>query len=70
MQNIMLGCFFGYSSSSKAYKDFNKKTILVEDSIHLVFDESNDYLQRRESVDDDIGLEFSMGRLQIEDRVH
>ena len=62
--------FLSYSSSSKAYKVFNKKTMVVEESIHVVFDESNDSLERRESVDDDVGLGFSMGRLQIEDEVH
>ena len=29
----------------------------------LVFDESNESLERRESVNDDVGLDFSMGRL-------
>ena len=43
--------------------------MVVEESIHVVFDECNDTLQRRESVDDDIGLEFSVGRFQIEDMV-
>ena len=65
-----IGIFLGYSSSSKACIVFNKKTMVVEKSIHVVFDESNDSLQRRESVGDDVGLEFSMERLQIEDRVH
>ena len=65
-----VGIFLGYSSSCKAYRVFNKMTMVVEESIQIVFDESNDSLQRRESVDDDVGLDFSMGRLQIEDRVH
>ena len=34
--------------------------------IHDIFYES---LQERESVDDDLGLETSMGRFQIEDRI-
>ena len=35
------------------------------------FYESNDSLQGRENVDvDDVGLDFSMGILQIEDMVH
>ena len=55
--------FIGYSSSRKAYKVFKKKAMVVEESIHVVFDES---LQRRDSIDDDVGLDFSMGRLQIE----
>ena len=36
----------------------------------LVFYEFNGSLERKESVDDDVGLDFSMGRLQIEDGVH
>ena len=66
MSNPMFGFFFGYSSSSKAYRVFNKKTMVVEESIHVVFYESNKSLQGRES-DDDVGLDFSLGRLQIEE---
>ncbi|RVW28391.1 hypothetical protein CK203_109077 [Vitis vinifera] len=42
--------------------------MVVEESIHVIFDESNNSLQERESFDDDLGLETSMGKLQIEDR--
>ncbi|XP_059632627.1 uncharacterized protein LOC132275215 [Cornus florida] len=34
------GIFLGYSSISKAYRVYNKKTLLVVESIHVVFDES------------------------------
>ena len=34
----------------------------------LFFYESNNSFQERESFDDDLGLETSMGKLQIEDR--
>ena len=44
--------------------------MVVEESVHVVFDESNKSLERRESVNDDVGLDFSMGRLQIDDKVH
>ena len=50
-------------SSSKAYRVFNKKTMVVEEFVHVVFDESNKSLERRENVNDDVGLDFSMGRL-------
>ena len=43
-----VGIFLGYSSSSKAYRVFNKKTMVVEESIHVVFDKSNKSLERRE----------------------
>ena len=65
-----VGIFLGYSSYSKAYRVFNKKTMVIEESVHVVFDESNESLKRRESVNDDVGLDFSMGRLQIDDKVH
>ncbi|WJZ90882.1 hypothetical protein VitviT2T_009997 [Vitis vinifera] len=63
-----VGIFLGYSTSSKAFRVFNKRTMVVEESIHVIFDESNNYLQERESVDDELGLETSMGKLQIEDK--
>ena len=43
--------------------------MVVEEFIHVVFYESNNSLQGKESVDDDVGLNFSMGRLQIEDEI-
>ena len=34
------GIFLGYSTSSKAYRVFNKNFLIIEESIHVVFDES------------------------------
>ena len=36
-----IGIFLGYSSSSKAYRVYNKRTMVVEEFIHVNFDESN-----------------------------
>ena len=49
--------FLGYSTSSKAYRVFNKRTLVVEESMHVVFDESNSLNPRKDicSVDDDVG---------------
>ena len=33
--------FLGYSLNSKAYRVFNKRTLCVEESVHIVCDESN-----------------------------
>lgn len=33
------GVFVGYSSTSKAYKVFNKRTLCVEENMHVKFDE-------------------------------
>ena len=33
------GIFLGYSLNSKAYRVFNKRTLTVEESIHITFNE-------------------------------
>ena len=42
--------------------------MVVEESIHIIFYESNNSLQERDSFDDDLGLETSMEKLQIENK--
>ena len=51
------GIFLGYSTTSKAYRVFNKKTLVFEESMHIVFDESNSLDPRNDicSVNDDVG---------------
>ena len=34
------GIFLGYSMHSKAFSVFNKRTLTVEESVHVIFDES------------------------------
>ena len=36
-----VGIFLGYSNSSKAYRVYNKRTLVVEESMHVTLDESN-----------------------------
>ena len=43
--------------TSKAYRVFNKKTIVVEESIHVTFDESNHKSLDRNIEDDENPLE-------------
>ena len=33
--------FMGYALNSKAYRVFNKTSLIVEESIHIIFDETN-----------------------------
>jgi hypothetical protein len=35
------GIFLGYSLTSKAYGIYNKRTMTIEESVHVSFDESN-----------------------------
>ncbi|KAL3830922.1 hypothetical protein ACJIZ3_019724 [Penstemon smallii] len=41
---FLMAVFVGYSTVSKAYRVFNKRTLLVEESIHVVFDEPISYI--------------------------
>ena len=46
--------FLGYSSSSKAYRVFNIHTKIVEESIHVIFDESNPLARKVDDCDADL----------------
>ena len=60
--------FLGYSSTSKAFRVFNKRTLVVEESIHVVFDESNDLpLRKNEGVDDTDPLIEGMKEITLKD---
>jgi len=48
--------FFGYFSHSKAYKVFNKRTLCAEESVHVLFDETNSLI-----VNDAQDKEFELG---------
>ncbi|KAH9763082.1 Integrase catalytic domain-containing protein [Citrus sinensis] len=44
--------FLGYSNSSKAYRVYNKRTLVVEESMHVTFDESYPSSTEKVIVDD------------------
>ena len=39
------GIFLGYSSQSHAYRAYNKRTMLIEKTVHITFDETNQKVQ-------------------------
>ena len=47
------GIFLGYSSHGKSYRIFNKRTLVVEESVHVTFDENPRKSQEIEHIDDD-----------------
>ena len=55
--------FFGYSTTSKAFRVFNKQTLIVEESVHVVFDKFNDLLFKDASRN--AGIEENMETLEI-----
>ena len=46
--------FVGYSSSSKAYRIFNKRTQCIKEIIHVVFDEDGSLKNDGSNDDDDV----------------
>ena len=59
------GIFLGYSTSIKAYRVFKKRTLVVEESIHVVFDESNSSYLRKDTEDDEGILENKINKLNL-----
>ena len=51
-----LGLFLGYSSTNKAYRVFNKNSLKIEESTHVMFDEFNPQMLGKVPIfDDDVG---------------
>jgi len=50
------GIFLGYSLHGHAYKAYNKRIMLVEESMHIAFDETNQNIQEspKTGVDDEV----------------
>ena len=48
--------FLGYSTNSKAYRVFNKRTLVVKESILVIFDEANSTLKKVSLDDDDVEI--------------
>ncbi len=63
------GIFLGYSTTSKAYRVFNKRTLVIEESIHVVFDDSSDISSsKRVNFDDDTEiLEEKIDEMTLQD---
>ena len=49
------GIFLGYSTNSKAYRVFNLKTLVVEESMNVAFDESKPPSKYIDLVDKEVG---------------
>lgn len=47
------GVFVGYSSSSKAYRVHNKRTLCIKESVHVILDETGDIKDLKNKDDDE-----------------
>ena len=62
------GIFLGYSNVSKAFRVYNTRTRLVEESIHVKFDETTNHVEKGKSFDDDAeNLAWELGRTELHD---
>ena len=48
--------FMGYALNSKAYRVFNKTSLIVEESIHIISDETNVASRKGIIVDDETDI--------------
>ena len=62
------GIFLGYSTSSKAYRVFNKWTLVVEESVHVVFEESTNKSSRKEDTSDECAGADKFQKLTLDDQ--
>ena len=53
-----IGIFLGFSSTSKVYKVFNKRTLVIEESMHVIFDESCNNISNESICSDDLERNF------------
>ena len=58
------GVFVGYSSSSKAYRIFNKITQCIEESIHVVFDEDENLKSNGSNDEDEVIKLFNSQKIE------
>ena len=56
--------FVGYSSTSKAYRVFNKSSLTIEESMHVKFEESNDIVENVVKID---SLGEDMEKISLKD---
>ena len=54
---VVEAIFLGYSFQSKAYRVFNRRTLCVEESVHVVCDETNSIVQEHSLEDEDAGFQ-------------
>ena len=45
------GIFLGYSSHNRAYRVFNKRILIVEELVYVIFDKTNSLKIRKEELD-------------------
>lgn len=58
------GFFIGYSSNRKVYRIFNKRTQCVEESVHMIFDESGELNEVQVQNNAELEKNFKLKEIQ------
>ena len=61
--------FLGYSLQSKTYRVFNRRTLCLEESIHVVCDETNSVVQENSLEDENVGFQDNDSAFEDETKV-
>ena len=65
-----VGISLGYSNTSKTYGVYIKRTLIVEEFIHVIFDESNSSSMEKVVVDDNVDEKLQEDYQMIAKRMH
>lgn len=59
--------FLRYSSISKTYRVFNQRTLIVKESMHIIYDEVSP-LNQEKGIDNNVGLEIPFEQMNIQNK--
>ena len=52
-----ISIFLGYSNSSRVYRVYNKRTLVIKESMHVIFDEFNSPSIKKVLANDDVNVD-------------
>ena len=61
------GIFLGYCENKRGFRVYNRRTLVIEEAIHITFDESNDDIFISSDEYDDVGIQEELKKLTITD---
>ena len=61
------GIFLGYCENKRGFRVYNRRTLIIEEAIHITFDESNGDISMSCGEDDDTGVQEGLKKLAIND---
>ena len=61
------GIFLNYCENKHEYRVYNRRTLVIEETIYVTFDEINDVIFKSMCEDDDVGVQQELENLTIND---